>query len=97
MEGGDILEVKYANSITRKLKRLPMSNFFWIPLMKPRDRTDLDPPIFHKQFPLSLEEAKDTKPWDYAWMKVYSNFDNHFMLPIRYDYANMEVLVNAFP
>jgi hypothetical protein len=48
MEGGDMIEVVYANTITRKLKKLPMRNYFWIPLMKNRERTDLDPPIFHK-------------------------------------------------
>ncbi len=34
LEGGEMVRVEFANSITRKLKFLPMSQHIWIPLLK---------------------------------------------------------------
>lgn len=94
LRNGEVIEVVYANKLTRKLKGLPLTEQFWITLMRPAEITDIDLPILHDNFPEDPKEIEKPGLFDYAWIKFYSNFDNHLMIPRRYDYANMEVLVS---
>lgn len=50
-------------------------------------------PFTGKVFPTEIDKIDPPLPFSYAWTKYYGNRQNHLMIPRRYDYANMEVLV----
>lgn len=91
MDCGTIVEVKYANTYTRKLRDLPIVSYIPISQFDKVREPDEDP-VMHQEFPRSL--AYDPPgPFEYAWMKVIRH-GKHIMIPRRYDYANMEMLVS---
>lgn len=97
LANGEVIEVVYSNKISRKLKGLPTNEHFWITMLKPAEYTESDIPILHDEFPSSTDAIRPPGPFEYAWIKFYSNCDNHLMIPRRYEFANMEVLVHYAP